>query len=441
LNTPAGSSALVPFRWPDFRRLFVAAACSTLASRAFAVVLGYEVYAITHSPLALGMLGLIEAVPALSLALYGGHIADRYDRRRILRLTVGALFICTLTLGVVDSMISGSLQLAMLAGVVFIAGIARSFAEPAASALEAQVVPWEHLVHSSTVMASCWMSAAVVGPLFGGFAFAHFGAAWTYRAIGGLYGLAWLSVNGLTRRPAPPAREGESLWGSVATGVRYVFRDQVMLGSMSLDLFAVLFGGAIALLPVFASDILKVGPMGLGILNAAPTTGGLVAMLWSNRRPPVNHAGRNLLLAVTGFGISMIVFALSKSFVLSVAALFFSGVFDGVSVVIRRAITRLLSPDHLRGRIASVSMIFIGSSNEVGAFESGVAASLLGTVVSVWVGGIVTLAVVAVTAATAPKLRHLSLDPARVTRRDREVDEELDADSEGRTTANEPSLG
>jgi MFS family permease len=219
----------------------------------------------------------------------------------------------------------------------------------------------------------------------------------------------------------------------VATGVRYVLGNQVLLGSMALDLFAVLFGGAIALLPVFASDILGVGPIGLGILNAAPTTGALLAMLWCSRRPPVRHAGRNLFWSVAGFGVSMIVFALSRSFTLSVLALVFSGVFDGISVVIRRGILRLLSPDHLRGRIASVSMIFIGSSNEIGAFESGVAAALLGTARSVWLGGIVTLLVVIVAAVSAPELRRLSLEPSQVIRRDKEVDEELDAEAEGVT--------
>jgi MFS family permease len=181
-------------------------------------------------------------------------------------------------------------------------------------------------------------------------------------------------------------------------------------------------------LPVFARDILAVGPSGLGMLNAAPTAGALVTMLIASRHPPVRHAGRNLILAVAGFGVSMIVFALSRSFWLSMVALMFSGVFDGMSVIIRRAIIRLFSPDRLRGRIASVSMIFIGSSNELGAFESGITAAWLGTVRSVWIGGILTLVVVATAALRAPKLRRLSLDPGQVVRRDEEVDRELDAE-------------
>jgi len=391
-------------------------------------VLGYEVYELTGNPLALGILGLVEAVPSLSLALYGGHIADRHDRRKILRITLGGLIVCCLALSLLGASDVGGVKLTLLYGVVFIAGIARGFAEPAAVALEAQLVPWEILVNSSTLMASCWTTAAVVGPLWGGFAYQQSGPAKTYLAIACLYAISWAAITRISPRPRPPSPDGESVWQSVSEGVRYVLSDQVLLGSMSLDLFAVLFGGAIALLPVFARDILEVGPSGLGMLNAAPTAGALVTMLIASRHPPVRHAGRNLILAVAGFGVSMIVFALSRSFWLSMVALMFSGVFDGMSVIIRRAIIRLFSPDRLRGRIASVSMIFIGSSNELGAFESGITASWLGTVRSVCIGGILTLVVVATAALRAPKLRRLSLDPRQVVRRDEEIDRELDAE-------------
>jgi MFS family permease len=426
--TQPESGPWAPFGFRDFRSLFLAAFSSTLGSRALAVVLGYEVYAITHRPLALGILGLIEAIPSLSLALYGGHIADRHDRRTILRITLAGLIFCCCALSFLGAHDFGGLKLTFLYGVVFIAGIARGFAEPAAAALEAQVVPWEILVNSSTLMASCWTTAAVVGPLWGGLSFQHWGAAKTYLAIAALYSLSWIAITRIARRPRPAAPEGESVWQSVSEGVRYVLSDQVLWGSMSLDLFAVFFGGAIALLPVFASDILKVGPSGLGMLNAAPTAGALLTMLIASRRPPVRHAGRNLLFAVAGFGLSMIVFALSRTFWLSMVALAASGACDGVSVVIRRAINRLFSPDRLRGRVAAVSMIFIGSSNELGAFESGVTAAWLGTVRSVWMGGILTLGVVAGAGIAAPKLRRLSLEPGQVVRRDEEVDRELDAE-------------
>jgi len=426
--TEPQSGPWAPFGFSDFRSLFLAAFSSTLGSRALAVVLGYEVYELTGNPLALGILGLVEAVPSLSLALYGGHIADRHDRRKILRITLGGLIVCCLALSLLGASDVGGVKLTLLYGVVFIAGIARGFAEPAAVALEAQLVPWEILVNSSTLMASCWTTAAVVGPLWGGFAYQQSGPAKTYLAIACLYAISWAAITRISPRPRPPSPDGESVWQSVSEGVRYVLSDQVLLGSMSLDLFAVLFGGAIALLPVFARDILEVGPSGLGMLNAAPTAGALVTMLIASRHPPVRHAGRNLILAVAGFGVSMIVFALSRSFWLSMVALMFSGVFDGMSVIIRRAIIRLFSPDRLRGRIASVSMIFIGSSNELGAFESGITASWLGTVRSVCIGGILTLVVVATAALRAPKLRRLSLDPRQVVRRDEEIDRELDAE-------------
>jgi MFS family permease len=427
LKLPAETSGLAPFRWRDFRRLFAGTACSVLASRAVAVVMGYEVYELTDSPLALGILGLVEAIPAVSLALYGGHVADRRDRRTILSLTFGALTLCTLALAMLEFAHLGHAKLFGLYVVVFISGIARGFSDPAAGALEAQVVPWSMLVSSSVLMAGCWQGASVIGPLIGGVAYYQFGPGWTYAGLAILYALAWLATSGISAKPIPDPPADETVWQSVAAGVRYVVRDQILLGSMALDLFAVLFGGAIALLPVFARDILSVGPIGLGFLNATPTLGSLLTMFLAARRPPVERAGRNLFLAVGAFGVAMIVFALSTSFYLSLAALFVSGACDGLSVVIRRSIVRLMSPEALRGRIASVSMIFIRSSNEFGAFESGVAASLLGTATSVWAGGVVTLLVVVGAAVLAPKLRQLNLDPNQIRPRDIEPDQSFDA--------------
>jgi MFS family permease len=406
---PATERIFAPFRERDFRLLFIALACLTFGSRAMAVVLGFTIYELTGSKLAIGYLGLVEAIPSLSLALYGGHVADRYERRAILRITLGTLVVSGALLALLTALNAGHTGLAMVYTVVFVAGIARGFGEPAAAALEAQVVPRSLLVQSATLMAGCWMTSGIVGPLVGGLAFGYLGPAWTFAGIAVLYLAAWWAISRMQRRPPAPPREHEPVMQSVVAGLKYVLRDQVLLGSMALDLFAVLFGGAIALLPVFAKDILHVGPAELGILAAAPTSGALLTMILSARFPPGMHAGRNLLVAVAAFGVTMIVFAVSKSFYLSVAMLFLSGVFDGVSVVVRRAIMRLMSPDHLRGRIASVSMIFIGSSNELGALESGLAAAALGTERSVWLGGIVTLLVVAAAAVLAPQLRSLSL--------------------------------
>jgi MFS family permease len=395
------------FQIADFRYLLASVTCSTLAGQALLLVVRYQVYAISQSPLSLGLLGLVEAIPALSLVLFGGHIADRYDRRRILQTTAVMLATCAAVLAI--SSVRGMSILALYA-TVFIVGIARSFAAPAYSALEAQVVPFQLIVKSATWFASMWMIASVIGPVLGGHAHELFGPAGSYWLIAALYGLAWFAALQLAPKPVEPSKEEESIWQSIRAGVAYVASDQVLLGSMALDLFAVLFGGAIAILPIFAADILHVDTSRLGMLTAAPNAGALVTMLIATRHPPVRRAGRNLLLAVAGFGVSMLLFAVSTNFYLSLAALFVSGIFDGISVVIRKSIVRLLSPNHLRGRIAAVSLIFIGSSNELGALESGLAAAWLGTVPSVLAGGTVTLVVAAVTAFFAPRLRRLSLD-------------------------------
>jgi MFS family permease len=396
-------------RLPEFRYWMGSAGFSTLASRALAVTLGYQIYEFSRDPLALGILGLIAAIPAIGLSLFGGHVADRYDRRAIVLITRGVSVLAALTFAALSLNVQAA-GLTALYAVVFVAGIARGFADPASSAFEAQVVPRELYVNASSWAGAMWEVTSIVGPALGGAVYAFFGVTNTYLMIAVLYAGAWVCMSLIQRKPMPPAPAGESIWTSIALGVRYVFHSQIFVGAMALDLFAVLFGGAVALLPIFALEILKVGPSGLGLLVAAPSVGALVSMLWATRHPPVKGAGKILLAVVAGFGVSIIVFALSENFLLSLAALAFSGLFDGVSVVIRETILRLYSPEHLRGRIAAVNWIFIGSSNEIGAFESGVAARLLGTVPAVWVGGIVTLLVVAATALFAPKLREMDLD-------------------------------
>ncbi|MFC4452685.1 MFS transporter [Deinococcus sonorensis] len=405
MSAPAQTSAL---RFPEFRWLLASSISSTFASRALAVVIGYQIYQITKNPLALGWLGLVEAVPALGLALVGGHFADRHDRRRILLITRSILIISAVLMALLSGATPNILGLYAL---VFASGLARGFGDPAASAFETQVVPMQAYVNASSWLGSAWQGASIVGPALGGFAFDLLGVRGAYLLIAAFQLIAWLSVQRIAPKPVvQPEGEQEPIGQSIRTGVQFVTRDPVLVGSMALDLFAVLFGGAVALLPVFASDILNVGARGLGFLIAAPSVGALLVMLWATHRPPVRNAGRTLLLNIAGFGVSIIVFALSTNLYLSLAALFFSGAFDGVSMVIRRAILRLRTPDHLRGRVASVSLLFIGSSNEIGAFESGLAAGWLGTVRSVWLGGLVTLGVVSIVAAKVPELRRLHLD-------------------------------
>jgi MFS family permease len=390
-----------------------AAGFSTLASRALAVALGYQIYEFSRDPLALGISGLVAAIPAIGLSLLGGHFADRHDRRTIVLTTRAVSVVAALAFAGLSSNVQ-AFGLGALYAVVFVAGIARGFADPASSAFEAQVVPRELYVNASTWAGAMWEVTSIAGPALGGVVYALLGVTNTYLMIALLYAAGWVCMSLIKKKPMPPPQAGESMWTSIAIGVRYVFRSQIFVGAMALDLFAVLFGGAVALLPIFASDILKVGPGGLGLLVAAPSVGALISMLWATRHPPIKNAGRILLAVVAGFGISTIVFALSENFALSLLALAMAGMFDGVSVVIRETILRLYSPEALRGRIAAVNWIFIGSSNEIGAFESGVAARLLGTVPAVWLGGIVTLLVVAATAVLAPKLREMDLDPRHV---------------------------
>ncbi len=290
-------------------------------------------------------------------------------------------------------------------------GVARSFTDPTASAFEAEVVPQELVVQASSWISSTWLLSGIAGPAAAGFAYEAWGPAGTYLAMAILFALSLIPLFRIPSRPRPVPASREALSDSLHAGWRFVLSRQPLIASMVTDLFAVFFGGAMALLPVYASDILKVGAHGLGLLNAAPALGSLCIMLLGTRRPIISRAGRDLLLCIAGFGASILAFAFSKSLALSLAALFFSGLFDGVSMLIRRSILRLLTPDSVRGRVAAVNGMFICASNELGAWESGTLASLIGTVPCVAVGGVLTLLVVAGTALYAKELRCLRFDP------------------------------
>jgi MFS family permease len=407
-------------RLPEFRFLLCARLAASLAMSAMVTVIGFQVFELTRDPLSLGWLGLVEAIPALSLALLGGHVADRNDRRKLILIFESIMVICALLLAFIATDAARYGLVAMLA-VIFVSGIAGGFSRPAQSAFEAQVIPIEYAATGASWVSSVGLAGSVLGPAIGGLAAAVLGVPNTYLLTAGLLALTAVCIARIAPKPKPIPEEGESIWQSISQGAKYVLKNQYLAGSMALDLFAVLFGGAMAMLPVFASDILKVGPVGLGLLRTAPSVGALLVMLMATRRPPTARAGRNLFLCVAGFGVSMVVFALSQNFVLSLIALFFSGVTDGVSMVIRSVIVRVMSPEHMRGRIASVSWIFIGASNELGAFESGVAARLLGVAPSVFIGGIVTLIVVGVTALLTPKLRMLNLDQHQIEEKAEQV--------------------
>jgi MFS family permease len=408
-------TALQPLlRQHDFRALLGARLTNGLAFSALATVVGFQVYEITRDPLALGWLGLVEAIPALSLVLFGGHVADRRDRRSIILITSTLAVGCAVALALLSR--DPALSLAPILAVIFVTGIASGFERPALSAFEAQVIPREQAVQGVSYQSSVSQAGAILGPALGGIAVALIGVAATYGVIALLLAVSTICMWIIPRKPMPEPIAGESVIESLLGGIRYVSRTPALIGSMALDLFAVFFGGAIALLPIFATDILNVGATGFGLLNAAPAIGALTIMFVAMKYPPKRHAGRLLHVAIAGFGVAMVGFALSTSVVLSFALLVVAGMCDGVSVVVRRAITRLFAPDAMRGRVSAVSTVFIGASNELGAFESGVAATLLGTVRSVWIGGLLTLGVVAWTAVKAPKLFNLDLEKAAAER-------------------------
>ena len=397
------------FALPEFRALVGARATNSLAVSALATVVAFQVYDLTRDPLALGWLGLVEAIPALSLVIFGGHVADRRERRTIVVVTSAAVTICALVLAGLAFV--GATLLGILA-VIFATGIASGFERPALTALEAQVVPRDQAARGVSTLSSVSLSGAIIGPAAGGIAIALIGVTATYAVAALLLAVSTACLITIAPKPIPAPVEGEPFVQSLLGGIRYVRRTPALLGSMALDLFAVFFGGAIALLPIYATDILHVGAVGLGLLRTAPSLGSLVVMLVATRRPPSRHAGMTLLICVAGFGVSMIVFGASTVFWISLVALFVSGLTDGISMIIRQTILRVLSPERIRGRVASVNWVFIGASNELGAFESGFSARIFGTVPTVVGGGFVTLAVVGVTAFLVPSLRSLDLDTA-----------------------------
>jgi MFS family permease len=396
-------------RIPEIRTFIGSVGFFTLASRALAVVIGFQIYEITRSPLSLGWLGLIEAIPAISIAPFGGYVADHFNRRKIILITRAVSCACTLALAMISWHARENPLLGLYA-MIFVAGVARGFADPANTAFEAQIVPKHLTVNASSWISSTWISCSVIGPAAIGFIYDSLGARGSYLIITAGFILSWLFTAAIAPKPMPALQKKEPLLKSIGTGWRFLFKTQPLWAAMILDLFSVFFGGAIILLPIYANDILHVGAKGLGLLNAAPSLGALIITLIATRHPPIERAGRNLLLSIAGFGVSIIAFALSKNFLFSLAALFFSGIFDGVSMVIRRSMVRLLSPDELRGRIASASWIFICASNELGAFESGLVAAWIGTVPCVAAGGAVTLVIVGLTACIAKQLRGLRFD-------------------------------
>ncbi len=393
------SDAFAALRFGPYRRLISGTFLVTFATLMQEVALGYSLYTLTHQPLVLGLLGLAEGLPFIAIALFGGHVADRHDKRSIILravgcVTVGSLVLWAANLPASEALLPQPLRLAFIFAIVIVLGLSRGFYNPAGSSLRAQLIPRELYANASAWSSVAWQGAAVIGPVVGGLLYGTLGFDNTLLAVAGCFALAWLCFARVQSPPPAPPAAHQSLWQSMREGIDFVWRTPIILYSISLDLFSVLFGGVVAILPVFAADILKVGSEGLGVLRAAPAAGALLTLLACTRYPPTRHAWRNLLIAVTGFGVATLVFGLSRNMTLSLVALFLTGAFDSISVVIRGTVLQMLPPDHLRGRVISVNSIFVTTSNELGAFESGVAAQLLGTVPSVLAGAAVTLVVV-----------------------------------------------
>lgn len=378
------------------------------------IVIEWEVYSLTKDPLSLGVIGLMEIIPAFTMALFAGHIVDQKEKRNLLALCIAAFSLISLGLFLLtwDVVIAGWSKKSILYSVyalVFFGGFLRSFFGPTIFSLVALIVPKKVYPNAATWNSSIWQMAAVLGPAFGGFAIGWLGVHWALCIVFGLIMLSFFILLQIEKKPVLNPKIGEPVVESLKEGVRFVFKTKAILGAMTLDMVAVLFGGAIALLPVFAQDILKVGSEGFGVLRAAPAVGAFITMLVTAYIPISKNAGMKLLAAIFGFGLSIIVFGLSSVFWISLVALFFSGITDGVSMVIRQTILQIKTPDHMRGRVSSVNSMFVGSSNELGAFESGLTARIMGATTAVVFGGTMTLLTVITTGLVSPTFRKLDL--------------------------------
>lgn len=378
-----------------------------------AVVVGWQVYYITKSEFSLGLVGLAEALPFIATSLFGGHLADLYNRKKIVFASNLLYLFCALLLAIISfygAVIFKNYGVLPIYAIIAVAGLSRGFLAPAQGALIPQLVKKEELVYASTIGSITFYFASIVGCAVGGVLCASIGTANSYLIVVALSIIGLFKILQIEKIPNPPKQTSkESIFVSLFAGVDFVFKNEILLAALALDMFAVLFGGAVAILPAFADKILHVGAFQFGLLRAAPSVGIVLVSLFLAYNPPRWRAGKILMFCVAGFGICTILFGISRNIYLCFFFLMLSGMFDGVSVVIRSSIVPLFSPDHMRGRIEAVNKIFIGSSNEIGMMESGTAARLLGLVPSIVFGGCMTIAVVSVTYWRAKKLRTLDL--------------------------------
>lgn len=409
MSSATPSSASDVLRNPGFLRLLGFRVLIVLSYQMVSVVVGWHIYKITRDPLALGLIGLAEVIPYFSCALFAGYAVDHHSRRLFGVLAAVVLCLNALVLAAISVGWMPGNPTPWIYGTIACTGFARAFIAPSYNALFALILPRQQYTRAAGVSSSLFQAGLVMGPVLGGMlvGWASITAAYIVAALLSLAsGIVMLSLK--VKEPLPA--ESAPIFTSIGQGLRFVYRNQIMLGAQALDMFAVLFGGAVALLPAFVQEIYNYGPEGLGILRAAPATGAVITGIILARHPISKHAGRILLGSVAGFGLCTIAFALTRHFWMAAFILMLAGIFDGVSVVLRSTIMQLVTPDNMRGRVASINGIFIGSSNELGAFEQGVAARLLGLVPALIFGGLMTLSVVGITARFAPRLRKLDLN-------------------------------
>ena len=386
-------------RYPEFRYFVTAQFLFTIAILVQEVVISYYLYEITHDPLSLGLIGLFEAIPYISLALFGGYFADRKEKKTIIQVCYSIIIMCSLLLLWVthpstEHGFSILQQKNFIYLTVFFLGVARGFYGPAWSSLKPFLVSAEHYSNSASWGSQFWQIGSILGPASAGFLYSWLGLTNTLIMVIVFFLAAFVFVSRISKKGIQSIEQQANVFTSLKEGIKFVTGNRILFYAILLDMFSVLFGGVVAILPVFAKDILNVGAEGLGIMRAAPGLGAVLTMLGTAYFPPTRQAWRNMLIAVTGFGLATLVFAFSTSLWVSVIALFFTGAFDSVSVVIRQTILQVLPPDDMRGRVNSVSGIFVSCSNELGAFESGVMTKLIGAIPTVIFGGAMTLVIV-----------------------------------------------
>ena len=408
LMNPSFSS----LKYPEFRIYLIARFIFIMVLTMQATLISWKIFEITKDPFNIGLIGLVEFVPAVIMAFYAGYVIDRSDRKKLFHYSIGANLILTILFAYVTSQhaynhLNQSNILMSMYGIVFCTGIARAFSGPSSFALVSSLVPKEEIPNAITWHSGSWQIAAVGGPAIGGLLYAATGITFTFMLIILLLLVSITILFYISPKSPPELIEKESMLKSIREGFKFVWKTKEILGVLSLDLFAVFFGGATAMLPYFTDVILKTGAQGLGLLRSAPAVGAITLMLLIHFIPLKKNQGKIMIWCVGGFGLSIILFGLSNMFWISALALFVSGFLDGISILIRSTILQLKTPEEMRGRVSSLNSIFIMSSNELGAFESGVMSKLIGVIPSVIVGGGMTVAIAGLTWFKLPAVKKI----------------------------------